>query len=180
MSIIHSALKKIKEFCNEGSKDKTGKKIAFGDDLKRFSVVRKVFYTFLHHKKTGSALKIYLVYALFICSGFLIANIFFRLLSKQVLQGKNEESIPLPKAPKELPEETPKLSMPLPAVVEDKQKPQASFILSGVFFSEDEGYALINNRIVKENDKINGAVVLEITLDEVKLELQGSVIRLTK
>ena len=26
------------------------KKIAFGDNFKRFSVVRKVFYTFLHHK----------------------------------------------------------------------------------------------------------------------------------
>ncbi len=28
------------------------KKIAFGDNSMRFSVVRKVFYTFLHHKKS--------------------------------------------------------------------------------------------------------------------------------
>jgi glycosyltransferase involved in cell wall biosynthesis len=32
------------------------KKIAFGDNLLRFSVVRKVFYTFLHHKKSSNVL----------------------------------------------------------------------------------------------------------------------------
>ena len=37
------------------------KKIALGDDFLRFSVVRKVFYTFLHHKKYKSALVFVLV-----------------------------------------------------------------------------------------------------------------------
>ena len=32
------------------------KKIAFGDDFLRFSVVRKVFYTFLYHKKIKEVL----------------------------------------------------------------------------------------------------------------------------
>lgn len=53
------------------------------------------------------------------------------------------------------------------------------FTLNGVFFSGREGYALINNQIVKKGDKIEGATVAKISLDEVNLDLDGSIIKLS-
>lgn len=53
-------------------------------------------------------------------------------------------------------------------------------MLNGVFFSENEGYALINNRIVKEGDALEGVTVKRIKLDEVELEAEdGSTIKLS-
>jgi len=55
----------------------------------------------------------------------------------------------------------------------------SSFKLSGLFFSDSEGYVLINNEILKEGDQIEGAVVKHISLDGVELDLQGQSIKLT-
>lgn len=54
-----------------------------------------------------------------------------------------------------------------------------SFVVSGVFFSENEGYALINDRIVREGDSINGAILRRIGLDEVELDNKGEKIVLS-
>jgi len=50
--------------------------------------------------------------------------------------------------------------------------------LNGVFFSENEGYALINNQIVREGDTISGAEVVRITMDGVELKANGRSIKL--
>lgn len=55
----------------------------------------------------------------------------------------------------------------------------SKLILNGIFFSGDEGYALINNRIVKAGDEIEGAVVRQISAEEVELEFRGSRIKLS-
>ena len=49
------------------------KKIAFGDDFLRFSVVRKVFYTFLHHKKR-MLFDIFLFFLVFTLGAVLLKN----------------------------------------------------------------------------------------------------------
>lgn len=64
--------------------------------------------------------------------------------------------------------------------IEPPKEPPPVFTLSGVFFSGVEGYALINNRIVKKGDKIDGATVVQIFLDEVDLEFGSSIIKLSK
>jgi len=56
---------------------------------------------------------------------------------------------------------------------------EPKLILSGSYFQGDEGYALINNRIVKVGDIIQGARVKEISLEKVTLEFDGRIISLT-
>ncbi|MBU1125578.1 MAG: hypothetical protein KKC84_06110 [Candidatus Omnitrophica bacterium] len=50
----------------------------------------------------------------------------------------------------------------------------ASLSLNGIFFSQNEGYALINNQIVKEGDTVAGVFVKTITVNGVELEDQGN------
>jgi hypothetical protein len=56
---------------------------------------------------------------------------------------------------------------------------EPKLVLSGSYFQGDEGYALINNRIVKTGDIIQGARVKEINLEKVALEFDGRIISLT-
>lgn len=45
--------------------------------------------------------------------------------------------------------------------------------LSGVFFSDQEGYAIINGQIVRVGDEVEGSIVKSISVDEVELERAG-------
>lgn len=113
---------------------------------------------------------IYLLYILIAVFGFLTADLFtkpllrnqdtrmFRVLTKEASQP--ESNVPLP-------------------YYETAKEAKPSFILNGVFFSQEEGYALINNRIVKNGDLIDGAIVKGITSDEVELDSRGSTIKLS-
>jgi len=172
MSIIYDALKKVETSQVNDSKTKI-KKIAFGDNFKRFSQwYGKVFYTFLYQDKDPkSKPKIYLLYALMICLGLFIANIFYGWLS----QKKQAVSSSQPST------QTPALapSVSVEAKMETQKESLPEFTLNGVFFSGNEGYALINNRVVKEGDKLDGATVVQISLDEVDLEFNGSIIKLS-
>jgi len=56
--------------------------------------------------------------------------------------------------------------------------PDPTLILNGVYFQGNEGYALINNRILKIEDMIQGATLKEISLEKVTLEFEGRVITL--
>lgn len=141
--------------------------------------------------------KIFLLYILLVCAGIFIANIFFNFLAGvskvsinspivKVQQTQTTKSqapvlsweLPTPESSKkEIPlPEVKKAS--LPVVVDTKRQSEPELTLNGVFFSQEEGYALINNRIVKEGDLVEGAVVKRIALDEVELDFQGSVIKL--
>lgn len=51
--------------------------------------------------------------------------------------------------------------------------------LTGIFFSGDKNYALINNQILKEGDTIVGAKVRRITTEAVELDKDGIAVRLS-
>ncbi|MDP2831372.1 MAG: hypothetical protein Q8O02_03905, partial [Candidatus Omnitrophota bacterium] len=56
---------------------------------------------------------------------------------------------------------------------------ETSFVLNGIFFSDEDGYALVNNQIVRENDYVDGAKVGLITVNTVKLDNAGQTITLS-
>ncbi|MBP7217178.1 MAG: hypothetical protein KBA46_07860 [Candidatus Omnitrophica bacterium] len=56
--------------------------------------------------------------------------------------------------------------------------PLPNLVLNGIFFSGNDGYALVNNQIVQEDDIIEGAAVKHIGVNEVELEFQGSVVKI--
>lgn len=126
----------------------------------------------------------YLVYALIICIIAFTANIFYSWLwptvrsvksPAQIVKIVKKELTLLPGWQKSILQKSP----PVEAHVEPPKETPGVLTLNGVFFSGPEGYALINNRIVKKGDKIQGATVVQIYLDEVDLERDGSIIKLT-
>jgi hypothetical protein len=134
-------------------------------------------------------LKIYLLYALMICLGLFIANIFYEwLIPKPLLNTTDIVTGGQPMIDKK--ETVSSYSQPstgttvlqtsasVETKIETQKEGPSSFTLNGVFFSGNDGYALINNRVVKKGDKIDGATVVQILLDEVDLEFGGSIIKL--
>lgn len=122
--------------------------------------------------------KIYLIYALVVVLGFFAANLLWGFLIKPLPEKVNVASgdaVKIAKAQEIKPvAPTP---APSPAAATPETKPELT--LNGIFFSEDEGYALINNQIVKQGDTVDGAKVVRIDVAEVELESQGSVIKLS-
>lgn len=119
-------------------------------------------------------LRPFFLYLLIICVGLFLANTFFAFLSspKKPVQSVNSQKVPAVASVNNFVSPT--------AVLELKKGSQAPFILSGVFFSEDEGYAIVNDQIVRTGDVIGGATVKQITLSEVVLEnWDSSVIKLS-
>lgn len=124
-----------------------------------------------------------LVYGLAAFFGVVIAGVLFNFFSRlplpknTVLKESQLASGPVVNntAALQTVKENPQAPSPLAAPV--KEAPL--FVLSGIFFSDDEGYALINNQIVKEKDFIQGAAVKIISKDSVELESGGSIIKLT-
>lgn len=156
MSIIYDALKKVQQAINQ--KDKQ-----------------------ISPQKT----KLYLLYVLVICVGLFLGNIIFGFLTAHLKKplGIHPKEIPLVKKSEVnlspiLSKETPSQAIP---IVSGKMKsePPKSFVLNGVFFAEDQGYALINNRIAGVGDVVDGATVKKIGLDEVELEVEGKTIKLS-
>jgi hypothetical protein len=138
-------------------------------------------------KDSKPKIKLYILYALVACRGLLAGNVVFGFLANP----KNPQvaKVKLPLEPVTRPREV----LPLPPAATElgaiKDKPQEAFTplergfltgftLNGVFFSEGEGYALINNKIVKVQDVVGGATVKKIGLDEVELEISGTITKL--
>lgn len=157
MSIIYDALKKVEKSSSINLKVKT-------------------------EKESKPKFKIYLLYLLVGCSGLFIANILFSFFARPLKNNINivAKSQPALKImhdmdiPLGAPKAAPSLETPISSPEENTK-----FVLNGLFFSQNEGYALINNRIVKEGDEIEGATVVEIRLNEVELQRAGSIIRLS-
>jgi hypothetical protein len=68
---------------------------------------------------------------------------------------------------------------PVPAAAKTAKKtssaetitpPRPAFVLNGIVISPGSNYALVNNKIVKEGDKIEGVTVVRITKDSVELK----------
>jgi hypothetical protein len=165
MSIIYDALKKVETSQANDSKTKIDKGFK-------------------------SKPKIYLVFALMVCLGLFVANIFYEwLIPKPLLNTTDIVTGGRPLIDKKQTASrysepiTETVALQTSASVETKMETQKeippALTLNGVFFSGSEGYALINNRVVKKGDKIDGATVVQIFLDEVDLEFGGSVIKLS-
>lgn len=149
------------------------------DALKKVEKSKSIDSTVKINKTDKPKLKTYLVYALVICLGFFIASQLFSLFSKPLEKTTLPQVLPKDTA-KAAPSKTnpPDSKANLITAPEPKKEPLHPFVLNGIFFSQGEGYALINNQIVKEGDMVDGAKVLKITLEEIALDAEGSMITL--
>jgi hypothetical protein len=125
-------------------------------------------------KNKKTPIKPYLLYILVVVSGLFIANLLFSLFTARPPGALQAQIAPPQK-------KLSAASIPAPAnltaqVIEKEASP--AWALNGVFFSQDSGFALINNQIVKEGDTVLGATVVRITRDLVELKFKDSEIKL--
>jgi hypothetical protein len=155
MSIIYDTLKKTQDSIQQGANADSGGQLNPSK------------------LKLGSNLKVLAVYLLTVCLGIIIAKFLFDYLKGPVNKPKKSTRVVAIKE-----KQSPK---PFPASVSTTRKESKEpLILNGIFFSQEEPYALINNQIVKESETIEGATVKRIKVDEVELERQGSILTLKK
>jgi len=120
-------------------------------------------------KKTR--LKTYLLYFLIFAVILLLGSYIFKAANRKI------DSPLVSEPPQTAPAPPPPAAPALPP--EEQPKPEKKFVLNGIFFSDDNGYALVNNQIVKENDSVDGAKVEKITVDTVELNNEGSIVTLS-
>lgn len=153
MSIINEALKKAEKSIHAAppaAKKNTGK--------------RYVFY--------GAVL----VLAVVVETG--LFNLVSRSGAPKSAQVEPVTALPIP-AQQLMPSSAPVPPPPPPSAPPLEKKTTPKLALNGIFFSEDKGYyALINNRIVKKGDIIEGAQVSRIDLDKVEIVSEGQLITL--
>lgn len=112
--------------------------------------------------------KPYLLYILILLAGFALSNSIFRLLQHKIktIQAPNKNAA----AVDQIINPPPFLPI-LPSPPPQEHKPaETSFVLNGIFFSDNDGYALVNNQIVRKNDFVDGAKVSLITANSVQLD----------
>ena len=118
-----------------------------------------------------------LLYALILLAGLFLANIIFNLLRYKVTPGNiREKSITLDQPVAPLPQAR---EIILPKEEAASLPSEQKFVLNGIFFSDNDGYALVNNQIVRENDLVDGAKVQKITSGSVELNQEGKITTLT-
>lgn len=162
MSIIYEALKKVGGLSAEGPLKKTD-------------------------KPSRPKPRPFIILAFIAALAVLAVNLFLRAMPRHSLPKPAPDSQHLPQTTPQPPAqpqaaETPAVvppAEPVPAPEPEVQKPQPpDLVLNGVFVSEQESYALINNRIVRKGEQIEGATVVRIGMDEVELDFEGSPIKL--
>lgn len=164
MSIIYDALKKVE-----------GKIKNYGNAAQEAGKEQKA--------KAGP--KIYLIYLLIIAFGAFSANFIYRLFTPSLKTAPAAKSIKAPETKEPAKEHLPELpqkpiALPEAASIEPPpdSEPLPSLILSGIFFSEDGAYALINNQIVEEGDEVGGLSVIKIGVTEVELQNKEKTLKL--
>ncbi|MBI5144691.1 MAG: hypothetical protein HZA27_00715 [Candidatus Omnitrophica bacterium] len=167
MSIIYDALKKVEFSLKE----------AAGPSLEPGAKVKKV------------KPKPYLIYILLASLVFFVANtlfIFFRRAAptNSTVNPLPSQSLPVQQVVNQTSETTPEATLipapeTLPVVAAEKEDLKEKLVLNGIFFSNEQVYALINNQIVREGDTIEGAKVVRITSDEVELASEEENIKLS-
>ncbi len=114
--------------------------------------------------------KPFLLYTLILLLGIFLSSFIFSLLGHKIktarAPNKTAASLKQPLVLASLPE------APALAKKEEKDSPETTFVLNGIFFSDNDGYALVNNQIVRENDSVDGAKVTKITANTVELNNQ--------
>ncbi|MGD0336918.1 MAG: hypothetical protein ABSB18_07490 [Candidatus Omnitrophota bacterium] len=68
----------------------------------------------------------------------------------------------------------PQNQVSLPSPVKTPTLIPGAFVLNGIFYATDGCYALVNNRIVREGDTVEGAKVTKISDEGVSLESEGN------
>jgi hypothetical protein len=111
----------------------------------------------------------YLIYAFVVVAGLAIANFAFSYFSKSALT--IPEAKTTPEAPAKTIAAVPEQKEIAVEKIEIKKLGNSDFSLNGIFFSEDDTYALVNNQVVKIGDSVNGATVKDITVNTVVLGL---------
>lgn len=128
---------------------------------------------------TKLAAKPYILYILILVAGLFLSNFIFGLLSSRTkIPAALKIAEPAVKTPaKEMAAVPSPIIPPAPLLAENKV-PETAFILNGIFFSDNDGYALVNNQIVRESDSVDGAEVKTITANSVELDNAGKIITL--
>lgn len=129
---------------------------------------------------------IYLVYPLIILAGMVSAKFFFDLFvpaSKGTSNQIATSAATVLKTAGPAPNiTTPPLTTQAPENVaaaprqETKVPPQSAYVLNGVFFSGNEGHALINNQISKIGETVETATVVNISMEGVELKTEDGLI----
>ena len=157
MSIINEALKKTEQSIHNNSAKETPP------------------------PETKPSAKPYILYILILVAGLLISNFIFGLLSHKTKTTTAQKRVPAtpirPGGALKIAE--PAVKTPAKEIVlEENKVPETVFILNGIFFSDNDGYALVNNQIVRENDLVDGARIKTITANSVELDNAGKIITL--
>ena len=136
------------------------------------------------NKSKNSKIKFYVLLGIAILLGSLTVYILLDMFtgrlnlgSKSVRARPASATVPAARTPRQ---PAPTVSFPVPAAVSspspasvsapEVSKPvNAELVVNGVFFSEGEGYALINNMIVRAGEKIGEITVNKINLDGVEV-----------
>jgi len=157
MSIIYDALQKVQKNITEDAASPLQPKTTQGMPQAKPKTNPILFYIFV--VCLGSAL------------GNFAYNFFIHQPKKAVASAPVLPSVKQPVAAQNL--NSDKSSNPETPLAEP------SLVLNGVFFEQGEGYALINNKIVRLGDEIDGAKVKEIAIDGVTLDFNGKIIKLS-
>lgn len=153
MSIINEALKKTEQYVHINTAGK------------------------IQPHKTKLSPKLFLIYALILLSGLFLSHIIFKLLGQKVVKTQPQKEIIAVVQNQQT--TLPALLPVKPAsLTEEQKKPEVNYILNGIFFSDNDGYALVNNQIIRESDSVDGAKVIKITPNSVELDSQGTLITL--
>ena len=183
MSIIYDALKKVETQVDKSDHSPLQFKI---------------------HKEAKPKFYTYLIYLLVLFGGFFVAFLLFKFIfpegqlaakkatppvaalplkispkispKPEAKLQKQETANVAPQSPQEIPPSS-KDNLLLPPETQARTTPL--FVVSGVFFSKNQGYAIINEQVVKQGDVIEGATVERINADGVKLKYENTVINLS-
>lgn len=102
--------------------------------------------------------------------GFFSAKLVFDYIARNVKEDKTKIPPPVSSPVVSLPVEAAVTEPAQPPVVKKEPAPRPTLVLNGVVFSPPSNYALINNKIFKEGDKIEGVTVVRITKDTVEFK----------
>lgn len=144
-------------------------------------------------KKSGFNFKYALVYVLVIILGYFGMRFFYNLITPPATPAKGLAGAQRPVQQAATPPQVQQPSAavvatpapagaPAPAIVEEPREepapPLPAVTLNGIMSSGDDGYALINNRIVQVGDDVGGYIVSKIEQSAVELKAKDRVVRI--
>ncbi len=119
----------------------------------------------------------------FLVTGPIVAPVFFDNPSSKIISSPSEVSVAANLGSSQkgqyAVEEIPLVRQITQPMLSPKSGHSATnFKLSGVVYSEAGSYCLINGKVIKQGEEINGAILKKVTPTEVILDYQGEQITL--